>query len=125
MERRVLQTRLWWFTLRTARPTKTWGGPRLKMEVAEGDDWTLRHPVGPDAAPFLEWRSGMTDEQWVEWGALSDDEWYARSRRLWSRCSIRVIRARLRVRSMSRWPNDLATGGEPGNEKGLIPDSLG
>lgn len=48
------------------------------LAVATGDDWTLRHPVGPDALPFLEWREGMTDEEWTEWGALSDEDWYAR-----------------------------------------------
>ena len=37
-----------------------------------------RHPVGPDAEAFLGWRASLTDEQWVEWGALPDDEWYAR-----------------------------------------------
>ena len=48
------------------------------LEVATGDDWQLRHPVGPDAVPFLEWRNAMTDEECAEWGALSDDDWYAR-----------------------------------------------
>ena len=48
------------------------------VEIATSDDWTLRRPVGPDAEPFLDWRKDMTDEEWVDWGALSDDEWYAR-----------------------------------------------
>ena len=48
------------------------------LEVATGSDWQLRHPVGPDAVPFLEWRNAMTDEEWTDWGALSDDDWYAR-----------------------------------------------
>jgi NAD(P)-dependent dehydrogenase (short-subunit alcohol dehydrogenase family) len=47
-------------------------------EITESGTWTLRHPVGPDAAPFLEWRKGMTDEEWVGWGALDDDAWYDR-----------------------------------------------
>ena len=46
------------------------------LEIGEGDSWQLRHPVGPAAVPFLEWRSGKTDEEWVAWGAQSDDEWY-------------------------------------------------
>lgn len=46
------------------------------LQVAEADGWTLRHPVGPDAIPFLDWRQSMTDEQWTEWGALDDDTWY-------------------------------------------------
>ncbi|MCX6613740.1 MAG: SDR family oxidoreductase [Acidobacteria bacterium] len=44
-------------------------------EVIENEDWTLRHPTGPDAAPFLGWRAGMTDEAWVNYGAQSDEEW--------------------------------------------------
>ena len=38
--------------------------------------WQLRHPVGPDAIPFLRWRASMTDEQWVDWNALNDEDWY-------------------------------------------------
>ena len=48
------------------------------LSIATSDDWTLRRPVGRDAEPFLEWRNDMTDEEWVDWGALGDDEWYAR-----------------------------------------------
>jgi NAD(P)-dependent dehydrogenase (short-subunit alcohol dehydrogenase family) len=47
-------------------------------EIIESGTWQLRHPVGPDAVPFLEWRKSITDEQWVEWGALDDDVWYER-----------------------------------------------
>ncbi|HMB62149.1 MAG TPA: SDR family oxidoreductase [Eudoraea sp.] len=46
------------------------------LEIAQGDSWQLRHPVGPDAQPFLEWRASMNDEDWVNWNAASDDEWY-------------------------------------------------
>jgi NAD(P)-dependent dehydrogenase (short-subunit alcohol dehydrogenase family) len=48
------------------------------LELAVGDTAQLRHPVGPDAAPFLAWRRGMSDEAWVALGALDDDAWYAR-----------------------------------------------
>ena len=47
-------------------------------EIIENDSQTLRHPVGPDAAAFLGWRASMSDEDWVEWGALADDAWYER-----------------------------------------------
>lgn len=47
-------------------------------EIVETGTWKLRHPVGPDAEPFLAWRAGMTDEQWVALGASSDEEWYRR-----------------------------------------------
>ncbi len=46
------------------------------LEIAESETWQLRHPVGPDALPFLQWRESMTDEQYVDWNAATDDEWY-------------------------------------------------
>ena len=46
------------------------------LEIAENETWQLRHPVGPDALPFLQWRASMTDEQYVDWNAATDDEWY-------------------------------------------------
>jgi NAD(P)-dependent dehydrogenase (short-subunit alcohol dehydrogenase family) len=46
------------------------------LEIADSGTWQLRHPVGPDAEPFLAWRAAMGDEEWVDWGAKSDDEWY-------------------------------------------------
>ncbi len=48
------------------------------LEIAASGTWQLRHPVGPDAAPFLGWRQAMSDEQWVDWGALDDNGWYDR-----------------------------------------------
>lgn len=48
------------------------------LEIATSGTWQLRHPVGPDAAPFIGWRQAMSDEAWVENGALDDDAWYAR-----------------------------------------------
>jgi NAD(P)-dependent dehydrogenase (short-subunit alcohol dehydrogenase family) len=35
--------------------------------IIQSDDWKLRHPVGPDAEPFLQLRASMSDEQWVDW----------------------------------------------------------
>jgi NAD(P)-dependent dehydrogenase (short-subunit alcohol dehydrogenase family) len=46
--------------------------------IVESNTWQLRHPAGPDSKPFLAWRAGMTDEQWVDFGALDDDAWYER-----------------------------------------------
>jgi NAD(P)-dependent dehydrogenase (short-subunit alcohol dehydrogenase family) len=45
------------------------------LDVVSSGTWQLRHPVGPDAVPLIEWRKGMTDEQWVELHS-SDDEKY-------------------------------------------------
>lgn len=47
------------------------------LDIVDSGTWQLRHPVGPDAASLLGWRASMTDEQWVEWGALTDEEWVA------------------------------------------------
>jgi NAD(P)-dependent dehydrogenase (short-subunit alcohol dehydrogenase family) len=46
-------------------------------EIVDSGTWQLRHLVGPDAAGLLGWRASMTDEQWVEFGALTDDQWVA------------------------------------------------
>ncbi len=43
---------------------------RAIRDVIESGTWKLRHPCGPDAAPFLVWRAAMTDEQWVDFNAL-------------------------------------------------------
>jgi NAD(P)-dependent dehydrogenase (short-subunit alcohol dehydrogenase family) len=46
------------------------------LEVAESDSSQLRHPVGPDAIPFLQWRSRMSDEEWVAYNASDDETFY-------------------------------------------------
>lgn len=48
----------------------------VMFEIANGDTWQVKHPVGPSALPFLGWRASMTDEQWVDWNAQTDEEWY-------------------------------------------------
>ena len=48
------------------------------VDVVESGTWQLRHPVGPDAVPFLQWRGQMTDEQWVELHSGDDENWYRR-----------------------------------------------
>src|SRR5271169_4634730 len=47
------------------------------VEIAESGTWQLRHPVGPDAIPLLDWRKGMRDEEWGDRHS-SDDETYFR-----------------------------------------------
>jgi hypothetical protein len=48
-------------------------------QIVESESWQLRYPVGPDAAAFLAWRAGMSDEAWIDFGAIQDDEaWCAR-----------------------------------------------
>ena len=46
------------------------------VEIAESNSWQLRYPVGPDALPFLQWRASMTDEEYVDWNAATDEDWY-------------------------------------------------
>jgi NAD(P)-dependent dehydrogenase (short-subunit alcohol dehydrogenase family) len=48
------------------------------LEIVASGTWQLRHLVGPDAAPFVGWRQAMSDEDWVDFGALGDDAWYDR-----------------------------------------------
>lgn len=47
------------------------------LAIVASRTWQLRHLVGPSAVPFIEWRQGMTDEQWVDLHS-SDDETYQR-----------------------------------------------
>ncbi len=47
------------------------------LEIVESGTWQLRHPVGPDAAPFLQWRSQMADEAWVDLNGGNDENWYS------------------------------------------------
>jgi len=61
-------------SLKTPRPASQVGEKIL--EIANSNSWQLRHPVGPDALPFLGWRASMTDEQWIEWNAANDEDYY-------------------------------------------------
>ncbi|MDX1700625.1 MAG: SDR family oxidoreductase [Melioribacteraceae bacterium] len=45
------------------------------IEIIESNNYQLRHPVGPDALPYIEWRSSVSDEEWVERGAQTNEEW--------------------------------------------------
>jgi NAD(P)-dependent dehydrogenase (short-subunit alcohol dehydrogenase family) len=50
----------------------------IVRNIIESGTWQLRHLSGPDAEPFVSWRAGMSDEQWVDWSAQEDDAWYGR-----------------------------------------------
>jgi NAD(P)-dependent dehydrogenase (short-subunit alcohol dehydrogenase family) len=47
-------------------------------QIVESGSWQLRYPVGPDAVPFLRWRAGISDEEWIDFGAMQDDEAWCR-----------------------------------------------
>ena len=51
----------------------------------------MRHPVGPDAEPFLAWRKSMTDEEWVDLHGADDETWY--------RCMERDFRLAIRPKN--------------------------
>ena len=61
-------------------PERDEASPALVAEmiryVIESDDPRLRFPVGPDALPFLGWRSSVSDEDWVGLGGLKRDADY-------------------------------------------------
>lgn len=48
------------------------------LEVAQSEGWQLRHPVGPDAVGFLEWRKGMSDEDWIDMNGGDDATFFAK-----------------------------------------------
>lgn len=52
------------------------------LDIAESETWQLRHPVGPDAKPFLDWRVSKTDEEWVDWHSQSDEDWFRAIKRV-------------------------------------------
>jgi NAD(P)-dependent dehydrogenase (short-subunit alcohol dehydrogenase family) len=51
------------------------------LEVATNETWQLRHPVGPGAEGFLQWRASFTDEEWMSLFSADDETWYARIQR--------------------------------------------
>jgi NAD(P)-dependent dehydrogenase (short-subunit alcohol dehydrogenase family) len=51
------------------------------LEISETGTWQLRHPVGPDAVPLLEWRRKMTDEEWVDLHAGDNETYFRRLER--------------------------------------------
>jgi NAD(P)-dependent dehydrogenase (short-subunit alcohol dehydrogenase family) len=70
-----------WFAASLTRPTSPYVVGEQIRQIVEGDSWQLRYPVGPDAAPFLKWRASKTDEEMVEGGAATDEEYKAHVKR--------------------------------------------
>lgn len=64
------------FTAALKTPTSPTLVAEKILEVSENNNWKLRHPVGPDAAPFIAWRASMSDEEWVDRNAANDEDWY-------------------------------------------------
>ncbi len=64
------------FTETLKQPTPASLVANAMLEIANSGSWQLKYPVGPSALPFLGWRASMSDEQWVDWNAQSDEEWF-------------------------------------------------
>lgn len=47
-------------------------------DLVASDSPQLRYPAGPDAAPLIGSRAGVSDEEWIASQAVSDQEWAER-----------------------------------------------
>src|SRR5579863_5335950 len=47
------------------------------VEIVQSKTWKLRHPTGPDAEPFLQYRASISDEEWVNLHAIERDQEFA------------------------------------------------
>ena len=65
------------FAASLTKPTSPYIVGEQIRQIVESGSWQLRYPVGPDAAPFMKWRAGKTDEEMVSLGALTDEEYKA------------------------------------------------
>lgn len=60
-----------------ANPTQPETTAAVIRNIIESGTWQLRHFSGPDAEPYVAWRRSLSDEQWVDWNAQDDENWYA------------------------------------------------
>ena len=65
------------FAASLTKPTSPYVVGEKIRQIVDGDSWQLRYPVGPDALPFLKWRASKTDEEMVNLGGASDDQYQA------------------------------------------------
>jgi NAD(P)-dependent dehydrogenase (short-subunit alcohol dehydrogenase family) len=63
------------FAASLAQPTSPYVVGEKICQIVDSDSWQLRYPVGPDAEPVLKWRASKTDEEIVQLGAASDEEY--------------------------------------------------
>jgi NAD(P)-dependent dehydrogenase (short-subunit alcohol dehydrogenase family) len=47
------------------------------VEIVQTQSWKLRHPTGPDAEGFLQYRAAISDEQWIDMRAIESDQDFA------------------------------------------------
>ena len=63
------------FAASLAQPTSPYVVGEKICQIVDSDSWQLRYPVGPDAEPVLKWRASKTDEEIVQLGGVSDEEY--------------------------------------------------
>jgi NAD(P)-dependent dehydrogenase (short-subunit alcohol dehydrogenase family) len=63
------------FAASLTKPTSPYLVGEQICQIVDGDSWQLRYPVGPDAVPFLKWRASKSDEEIVNLGGASDEEY--------------------------------------------------
>jgi NAD(P)-dependent dehydrogenase (short-subunit alcohol dehydrogenase family) len=63
------------FAASLTKPTSPYVVGDQIRQIVESETPQLRYPVGPDAVPFLSWRASKTDEEIIELGGASDDEY--------------------------------------------------
>lgn len=60
-------------------PTPPSAVAAVVRDIIEGNtNGQLRFPAGPDAAPFLAWRAGLSDEDWIEFNSLDAESYRTR-----------------------------------------------
>lgn len=62
------------FAASLSQPTSPYVVGEKICEIVDSVGWQLRYPVGPDAEPVLKWRTSKTDEEIVQLGGATDDE---------------------------------------------------
>jgi NAD(P)-dependent dehydrogenase (short-subunit alcohol dehydrogenase family) len=63
------------FTASLGKPTSPYVVGEQILQIVDNDSWQLRHPVGPDAVPFLNWRASKTDEEIINLAGATDEEY--------------------------------------------------
>ena len=69
------------FSASLTQPSSPFVVGKTICEIVESDSCRLRYPVGPDAEPFLKWRASKTDEEVVQLGGTTDDEFKSNVKR--------------------------------------------
>ncbi|HLW71605.1 MAG TPA: SDR family oxidoreductase [Candidatus Binataceae bacterium] len=57
-------------------PSASAVGERI-VDIVQTGTWKLRHPDGPFAEPFLQYRAALSDEQWIDLRSIQSDEEFA------------------------------------------------